>query len=42
MTREQHEKLLELRRILFNEWVNDPTNKEKEMKLEMLNKILFS
>lgn len=41
MTKEQHKKLHELRRILFTSWVNDPTNQEKKKQLDLIEKVLF-
>lgn len=41
MSNEQHKKLHELRRILFNAWVNDPSNKEKKKQLDLIEKVLF-
>lgn len=40
MTMEQHLALLEIRRIIFTAWVNDPCNEEKTRQLDLMDKAL--
>lgn len=41
MSIEQHEELLRLKRLIFNKWVDDPTNKDLTLILDSIDAVLF-